>query len=139
MVGFIPPPFPPFRIFGESGRPLVGVYIPQAPFVKTAIFGFKFKVLLGYSQQCNLVIWSPQALPNKMPKTVCRNSVWFKFYGTLKSAHLGPENVSFFLCFFRLFGSPDLIRVLLALAPRNLVHIFLPTIPICQVWRSKCS
>ena len=98
-----PPLSPPFQFFGESGRPLVGVYIQQAPFVKNAIFGLNFKVLLEYSRRCNLVIWNPQALPNKMPKTVCRNSVWFAFYGTLKSAHLGPENVSFLLSFFLSF------------------------------------
>ena len=41
---------PPFQIFEERGQPPVGVYIQQAPFVKNAIFGFNFKVLLGYSQ-----------------------------------------------------------------------------------------
>ena len=114
----------------------MGVYIQQAPFVKNAIFGLNFKVLLEYSRRCNLVIWNPQALPNKMPKTVCRNSVWFAFYGTLKSAHLGPEMflsffLSFFLlCFLRRFSSPDLIRILLELAQWNLVHTFLASFPM---------
>ena len=94
----------------------MGVYIPQAPFAKNAIFGFNFEVFLGYSHRCNLVIWNRLALPNKMLKTACRNSAWFAFYGTLKSANLDPESVSFFLLSLRRFSSPDLIRILFELA-----------------------
>ena len=102
------PPLEPWP--GEAADHFEGVYIQQAPFVKNAIFGFEFEVLLGYSHRCNLVIWNLLALPNKMSKTACRNSAWFAFYGPLKSADLKPESVSFFfLSFFKTLQFPSFI------------------------------
>ena len=128
-----PPSPPPFLNLGEAGNRFEGVCIRQAPFAEITIFGVKFEGVPIWWHYWNLVIWIPLGFSCTMPQTVCWNSVWFQFYGTLKfelCAELELGGVLLSLLSPLDNSVPPIFKnILIKLAQWNLVCTLLATIP----------
>ena len=113
----------------EAADRFKGVYIWQAPFAEIAIFGVKLEEVPIRLHHWNLVIWIPLGLICTMLQTACRNSVWFRFYGTLKNADLELGGVLSFFLLLQTFFPPIFNNFPIKLAQWNLVCTFLATFP----------